>query len=87
VSGDSLLHIENVQIDDTKSWLLCNLQDRARLETKDSSAFPNEIYPHANSMVRSGYCNLYNRGYTAERTAEMALALEPTTLEARTRKR
>jgi len=51
-SGDSLLHIENVKIDQFTSWLLANLKDRARLETKDSGHFPNEIYPAGDSTIR-----------------------------------
>jgi hypothetical protein len=51
-SGDSRLHIENVQIDPITSWLLANLRDRARLETKDSPHFPPEIYPTESSTVR-----------------------------------
>jgi hypothetical protein len=51
-SDDSLLHIENVQIERTHSWLLCNLRDRARMDTKNSPDFPSEIYPTGNSTVR-----------------------------------
>ena len=51
-SGDSLLHIENVKIDRFTSWLLANLRDRARLETRDSAHFPNEIYPAGDSTIR-----------------------------------
>ena len=51
-SDETRLHIENVQIDQTVSWLLVNLHDRARLETKDSPNFPNEIYPTDSSTVR-----------------------------------
>jgi hypothetical protein len=51
-SDDSLLHIENVQIESSHNWILCHLRDRARLEIKNSPHFPNEIYPSANSTVR-----------------------------------
>ena len=51
-SGDSLLRIENVKIDRLTSWLLANLRDRARLETKNSAHFPNEIYPAGESTIR-----------------------------------
>jgi len=51
-SDDSRLHIENVQIDRFTSWLLCNLRDRARVETKNSPHFPSEIYPTGDSTVR-----------------------------------
>jgi len=51
-SDDSRLHIENVQFDHLKSWLLVNLHDRARLETKNSPNLPAETYPVDNSNVR-----------------------------------
>jgi hypothetical protein len=51
-SGESLLHIENVKLDNFTSWLLANLRDRARLETKDSAHFPSEIYPSGDATVR-----------------------------------
>ena len=51
-SDDSRLHIENVQIDRFTSWLLVNLRDRARVETKNSPHFPSEIYPTGSSTVR-----------------------------------
>ena len=50
-SDDSLLHLENVQTDKQASWLLANLHDRARLETRDSPHFPGEIYPADNSTI------------------------------------
>lgn len=50
-SEDSVLYIENVQIDPVTSWLLCNLRDRARVETRNSPGFPNEIYPQDGSTV------------------------------------
>jgi hypothetical protein len=51
-SGDSLLRVENVQINQLTSWLLCSLRDRARLEAKDSDNFPNEVYPKDSSTAR-----------------------------------
>jgi tetratricopeptide (TPR) repeat protein len=51
-ADDSRLHIDNVRFDYTTSWLLVNLHDRARLETKDSPNLPAEIYPEGNSNVR-----------------------------------
>jgi hypothetical protein len=51
-SDDSRLHIENVEMDKVRSWLLCNLHGRARMETKNSPSFPPEIYPTDSSTVR-----------------------------------
>jgi hypothetical protein len=51
-SDDSHLIIENVHIDKVRSWLLCNLHDRASVNTKDSPSFPSEIYPTDSSTVR-----------------------------------
>ena len=51
-SDDSLLHIENSELDHFTSWILANLHDRARLETKDSAHCPSEIYPSGSATVR-----------------------------------
>jgi hypothetical protein len=51
-SDDSRLNIENVRIDPVRSWLLCNLHDRASVYTRNSKAFPSEIYPSDNSTAR-----------------------------------
>jgi len=49
---NSLLRVDKVAFDFTVSWLLANLHDRARVETKNSAHFPSEAYPADHATLR-----------------------------------